>query len=210
MRIRSDSFHDMQPIPAEFAFGRPGDNGEHCVLAANRNPHLAWSDVPTGTRSFVLTCVDVDVPSVGDDVNREDRRVLTDLARVEFAHWLMIDIAAEFCEFGAGSCAEGVIARGKQNPRGPPGSSQGLNDFTGWFSGDTDMAGDYLGYDGPCPPWNDDRLHRYHFSVYALDVDTLALPARFTLADVRSAISGHVLAEAEIVGTYSLNAALRR
>ena len=72
------------------------------------------------------------------------------------------------------------------------------------------MAGDYYGYDGPCPPWNDDLLHHYHFHVYALGVETLGLSGRFTLADVRAAMSGHILAEAELTGTYTLNAALRR
>ena len=210
MHIRSKSFHDMQPIPAEFAFGKPGADGEPCVLSENRNPHLAWGDVPDGTRSFVLSCVDVDVPSIGDDVNREGRKLRADLPRVEFVHWLMIDIPSEFREFGAGSCAEGVVARGKREPHGPPGARQGLNDYTGWFAGDADMAGDYFGYDGPCPPWNDERLHHYHFRVHALDVPTLVVAEPFTLADVRRAMQGHVLAEAVVVGTYSLNAALRR
>ncbi|MBN8480978.1 MAG: YbhB/YbcL family Raf kinase inhibitor-like protein [Xanthomonadales bacterium] len=210
MHIRSKSFHDMQPIPSEFAFGKPGPDGEPCVLSDNRNPHLAWGDVPDGTRSFVLTCIDVDVPSVGDDVNREGRKVRADLPRVEFVHWLMIDIPAEFREFGAGSCADGVVARGKREPPGPPGARQGRNDYTGWFAADADMAGDYFGYDGPCPPWNDERLHHYHFRVHALDVPTLAVAEPFTLADVRRATQGHVLGEAVVVGTYSLNAALRR
>ena len=39
-----------------------------------------------------------------------------------------------------------------------------------WFASDKDMAGDYHGYDGPCPPWNDEIPHRYVFTVYALDV----------------------------------------
>ncbi len=210
MHIRSKSFHDMQPIPSTFAFGQPGANGEPCVLAPNCNPHLTWSDVPAGTRSFALTCVDLDVPSIGDDVNQAGRSVPATLARIEFVHWVMIDIPAEFRELAAGSCAEGVVARGKRDPVGPPGSRQGLNDYTGWFAGDADMAGDYLGYDGPCPPWNDERMHHYHFRVHALDIATLGLSGPFTLADARRAMSGHVLAEAVTVGTYSLNAALRR
>ena len=210
MHIRSKSFHDMQPIPAEFAFGKPGPNGEPCVFSDNCNPHLTWSDVPDGTRSFVLTCIDVDVPTVGDDVNQEGRSVRADLPRTEFVHWLMIDIPNEFREFGAGACAEGVVAHGKQETFGPPGSRQGINDYTGWFAGDESMRGDYYGYDGPCPPWNDERLHHYHFRVIALDVASLGLDGRFDIGDVRKAMEGHVLGEAEVVGTYSLNAALRR
>lgn len=209
MQIRSDSFEAMQPIPAEFAFGKPGENGEPCVLSDNRNPHLAWKNAPPGTRSFVLTCIDVDVPTVGDDVNQAGRSVAADLPRTEFVHWLMIDIPAEFGELGAGSCAEGVTAHGEQDPFGPPGSFQGINDYSGWFAGDPDMAGDYYGYDGPCPPWNDERLHHYHFRVHALDVASLGLSGRFDITDVRKAMAGHVLGEAEIVATYTLNPALK-
>ena len=59
---------------------------------------------------------------------------------------------------------------------------QGLNDYTGWFAGDAQMGGDYYGYDGPYPPFNDLRGHRYFFRLFALDVGTLDLPARFTLS----------------------------
>jgi Raf kinase inhibitor-like YbhB/YbcL family protein len=210
MRIRSDDFADMQPIAVEFAFGKPGPDGEPCVFAPNRNPHLAWSEVPQGTRSFVLICVDTDVPTRGDDVNQEGRHVPASLPRQEFFHWVMADIPAECRELGSGSCAEGVVAHGKRDPFGPPGAKQGINDFTGWFAGDKDMSGDYYGYDGPCPPWNDDLIHHYRFHVYAIDVATLGVSGRFTAADVRAAMQGHVLGEAVVTGTYTLNAALRR
>ena len=68
--------------------------------------------------------------------------------------------------------------------------------------------GTYLGYDGPCPPWNDARVHRYRFGVQALDVASLDVPERFTLEDVRQAAAGHVLAEVAITGRYTLNARL--
>ena len=100
-------------------------------------------------------------------------------------------------------------AKGKQQPAGPAGARQGLNDYTGWFAGDAQMGGDYYGYDGPYPPFNDLRVHRYFFRLFALDVAALDLPARFTAADVERAMQGHVLGEALVYGTYSLNAALR-
>jgi Raf kinase inhibitor-like YbhB/YbcL family protein len=210
MRVRSDDLEHMQPIPEEFAFGKPGAGGDPVALAANRNPHLAWSEVPDGTRSFVLLVVDTDVPTRGDDVNKEGRHVPASLSRTDFHHWVMVDIPRECRELGAGSCADGVVAHGRTNPPGPPGAKQGINDFTGWFASDPAMAGDYYGYDGPCPPWNDDLLHHYHFRVYALDVATLGLAGKFTAAAARNAMQGHVLAEAAITGTYTLNAALRR
>ena len=70
------------------------------------------------------------------------------------------------------------------------------------------MGGDYGGYDGPCPPWNDERMHRYRFVVYALDVDTLGLSGRFTGGTLREAVAGHVLASAELSACYTLNPAV--
>lgn len=210
MELRSDSFRDMQPIPEQFAFGKPGPGEEPVTLAANRNPHLAWSTPPARTRSFVLLCIDTDVPTSAENVNRAGVRVSASLPRTEFVHWLMTDIPADCEAVAAGSCSDSVVPRGKTTPPGPPGAHQGINDYTGWFAGDADMAGDYYGYDGPCPPWNDELMHHYHFRLYALDVPTLGLSGRFTVADARAAMQGHILAEAELTGTYTLNVALRR
>ncbi|MGH8146774.1 MAG: YbhB/YbcL family Raf kinase inhibitor-like protein [Rhodanobacteraceae bacterium] len=209
MQLHSNSFENGVRIPAEFAFGKPGDKGELCVLAANRNPHLAWSGAPDATKSFVLVCIDGDVPSEGDDVNQDGRTVPADLPRVDFAHWLMIDIPSTCTEITAGACSDGITPRGKREPHGPAGSRQGRNDYTGWFASDADMAGDWLGYDGPCPPWNDALLHRYHFRVHALDVPKLDLPAVFDWRELQTAFGDHILDQAEFVGTYSLNPAVR-
>jgi len=201
MHLRSDSFAEQAAIPPRFAFGRRGDP---VALSDNCSPHLAWRDAPAGTRGFVLTCIDMDVPSRGDDVNQVGRTVPVDLPRAEFVHWLMANIPAECGELAAGACSDEVTPRGKRAPIGPPGSVQGVNDYTGWFAGDADMAGTYLGYDGPCPPWNDERLHHYHFTLSALDAP-LSLRPGFDLAQLRAATAGHVLAQATLVGTYSLN-----
>ena len=206
MQIHSDSFQHNARIPVEFAFGKPGKPVE---LSANRNPHLAWRDAPAATRSFALVCIDGDVPSRGDDVNQAGRVVPADLPRVEFAHWLMIDIPPTCTAIAAGSCSDGITAHGKRTPNGPAGSRQGRNDYTGWFASDPAMAGDYLGYDGPCPPWNDALLHRYRFRVYALDVARLDLAHMFGWPELQTALRGHVLSQAEITGTYSLNPAVR-
>lgn len=208
MKIRSKSFDHRGPIPAEFAFGRAGnrDAGESPIeLAGNRSPHLAWDDVPDGTKSFALLCIDPDVPTVPELVNRDDAEVPEDQVRCDFVHWAMIDLPADCRELAAGTCGEGITPRGKSSPPGPAGARQGLNDYTGWFAGDADMKGDYLGYDGPCPPYNDLRMHRYFFRLFALDVEKLGLPEKFTAADVQRSVQGHVLAEALVYGTYSTN-----
>lgn len=203
MRLTSDSFENGRPIPPEFAAGRR--HGGQVGFSDNRNPHLAWSGAPEGTRSFVLLCVDPDVPTVPEMVGKEGVEIPADQPRGDFVHWVLVDIPASVHEIAAGSCSEGFTARGKRNPPGPPGSRQGLNDYTGWFAGDPDLAGDYFGYDGPFPPPNDLRLHRYFFRLFALDLERLELPERFGAADVQRALHGHVLAETAIHGSYSLH-----
>ena len=68
----------------------------------------------------------------------------------------------------------------------PAGTRQGKNDW------------DRIGYGGPCPPIG---RHRYFHKLYALDV---VLPdlGEPTKAVLEAAMKGHVLAEAQLVGTY--------
>jgi Raf kinase inhibitor-like YbhB/YbcL family protein len=207
MQLTSSSFGHGQRIPTEFAFGVP-DESEHLRLGPNRNPHLRWSGVPSSARSLVLLCVDSDVPTRADDVNREGRTVPASLPRADFHHWVMVDIPPAASEIAAGACSDGITARGKPAPAGPAGSRQGLNDYTQWFAGDSAMSGQYLGYDGPCPPWNDERLHHYHFVLYATDLERCPVEGAFTGPQVMAAIAGHVLAEARLTGTYTLNPAV--
>jgi Raf kinase inhibitor-like YbhB/YbcL family protein len=212
VQLRSDSFPNDGSIPGEFGFCVPAPaEAGHVALAPNRNPELRWSEAPPGTRSFALICHDPDVPSKGDDVNQEDRTVAKALARVDFFHWVLVDIPASVTQIAAGSHSEGVTPRGKRPGPAPGGEGrQGVNDYTGWFAGDPDMRGDYGGYDGPCPPWNDEIVHHYHFTIYALDVESLDLSGNFTGQDALAAMQGHVLDQASWVGTYTLNPELRR
>ncbi len=208
MKITSSSFADGQRIPGEYAFAVPHAQN-HIELSSNRNPHLEWSGAPAGTKSFVLICHDYDVPSRGDDVNQEGRVVPASLPRVDFHHWVLVDIPASVTSIAAGAHSSAITARGKPGPQAPGGMRHGINDYTAWFAGDKDMGGDYHGYDGPCPPWNDEILHHYVFTVYALDVATCPVSGRFGGGDVLKAIEGHVLAKASITGTYALNPAVR-
>lgn len=208
MKLVSNDFADGARLPHEFAFGVP-DPVEHLRLGRNRNPHLAWSGAPAGTRSFVLLCIDTDVPTRADDVNKEGRVIPASLPRTAFHHWTMVDIPPTVTEIAAGACSDGIVARGKQSPPGPAGSRQGLNDYTHWFAGHPEMGGQWYGYEGPCPPWNDELLHHYHFIVYATDLDRCPVDGAFTGTDVERAIAGHVLAEARLTGTYSLNPSVR-
>ena len=204
MQLRSDSFAAGAAIPVRFAAGRP-DDASVVTFSDNVSPHLAWSDVPAGTRSLVLICHDPVVPSRGDDVNQPDREVPADLPRVDFFHWVMVDLPPVLTQLAEGEFSQGVTARGKAGPATRHGARHGLNDYTGWFAGSADMAGDYFGYDGPFPPFNDSLVHRYVFTLYATDLDRCPVDGAFTGAQVRAAIAGHVLAEASTEGTYTLN-----
>ncbi len=207
MQLSSNSFADGQRIPGDYSFCTP-DPARHVCLGSNRNPQLAWSGAPEGAKSFVVICHDPDVPSKGDDVNQEGRTVPASLPRVDFFHWVLVDLPASLSSIAEGEFSSEVTPRGKSGPAAAHGARQGINDYTAWFAGDHDMSGDYYGYDGPCPPWNDEIIHHYVFTVYALDIERLPLEGRFGGAEVRAAMAGHILAQASLTGTYTLNPAL--
>jgi Raf kinase inhibitor-like YbhB/YbcL family protein len=204
MNLTSSSFKDGARIPGEFAFAVP-DVKSHLSLSKNRNPQLAWDDVPGGTESFALIVHDPDVPSRGDDVNKEGREVPADLPRVNFYHWILLDIPRDAREIAAGSQSDGITAHGKRGPAAPGGLRHGINSYTGWFASDPAMEGDYYGYDGPCPPWNDAIVHHYIFTLYALDVERIEVDGHLTGDSVEKALEGHILARATLTGTYTLN-----
>ncbi|MBS1189680.1 MAG: hypothetical protein H6R10_1472 [Rhodocyclaceae bacterium] len=204
MKLTSSSFAEGQRLPGELAFCIP-DPAHHVCLGKNLNPQLAWSEAPEGTQSFAIICHDQDAPSQGDDVNREGRTVPAALPRVDFFHWVLVDLPAGLREIEAGEFSSEVAPRGKPGSQAAHGARQGINSYTEWFAGDNDMRGDYYGYDGPCPPWNDEIAHHYVFTLYALDIASVSVNGKLTGPLVRDAIRGHVLAEAKITGIYSLN-----
>jgi len=79
MRLWSDDFKDGTPIPEKCAY-----------RGKNLNPHLAWDEVPEGTRSFSLICNDPDAP-VGD-----------------WIHWLVHSIPADIREVPPGGPVPGT------------------------------------------------------------------------------------------------------
>lgn len=95
-----------------------------------------------------------------------------------WVHWVVYDLPADSAELPEAVPATETIAGG---------AKQGTNDFR------------KTGYGGPCPPPG--KPHRYFFTLYALDAPTSLRP-RATKADVLRAIEGHVLAQAELIGTY--------
>jgi len=202
MWLRSGDFSDGERIPGDNALNII-DPGDHSRFGGNKNPHLEWGDVPEGVLSFALLVIDVDVPTSPEDVNQEGREVPADLPRADFAHWALVDVESATLSVERGAYSDGVTPRGKAGRSDRP--REGVNDYTGWFSGDPEMGGTYKGYDGPCPPWNDSIIHHYVFTLYALDVDSLILSGDFTAADVEGAMEGHIIDSARLTGTYTLN-----
>jgi Raf kinase inhibitor-like YbhB/YbcL family protein len=208
MKFWSDSFADGAAIPPNYAFCAP-DPAARVKMSQNRNPHPAGSDLPKGTQSVVLICHDPDVPSKGDDVNKEGRTIPSSLPRVNFCHWVLVDMPASGSPIRDGEFSGGVTPKGKSGPLAPRGTRQGLNDYTIWFANDEKMKGDYFGYDGPCPPWNDSIPHHYVFTLFALDMEKCPVKRKFTGAEVVKAMQGHMLGSAKITGLYSLNPAVK-
>ncbi len=201
--ININSWENGTAIPAKFAFGKPGIDSPFAP-SENINPAIDWANAPEGTKSFAIICHDPDVPTSGEDVNQEGKTVPEDLPRVDFYHWVLVNISSDVSGLDEGVASKGITPRGKSVGQTPHGLA-GKNNYTEWFAGDTDMEGVYGGYDGPCPPWNDSIIHHYHFEVFALDIETLNLGGEFTGQDTLEAMKGHILASASHMGTYSMN-----
>jgi hypothetical protein len=95
-----------------------------------------------------------------------------------WVHWVLFNIPAEMR-----ALQEDVPAQAEL----PDGSTHGANSWK------------RTGYGGPCPPGG---THRYFFKLYALD-SKLNLEPGATKQDVLDAMEGHVLAQAELMGTFS-------
>ena len=205
-RVWSDSFPDGQRIPEGFAFAKISSTpDEHTVPAGNRNPQIAWSSPPAGTKSLILLCTDHDVPADFSSANKEGCTLPADAPRTDFHHWVLVDISPEESCIDPGTLSKGFVTHGKKGPACANGMRQGLNDYTKAFADDPEVRGKYYGYDGPCPPWNDLRPHGYVFTLYAVDFPLLQLSGPITAEDVLEAMKGHILASGSVTGMYSLN-----
>ena len=95
-----------------------------------------------------------------------------------WVHWVLYNLPAI-----ARGLAEGI----SKDSQLPDGARQGRNDFG------------ELGYNGPCPPRG--APHRYFFKLYALDCN-LKLKPRASKGELERAMKRHVLARAELVGSF--------
>jgi Raf kinase inhibitor-like YbhB/YbcL family protein len=147
--LTSSVFKHNGPIPSV-----------HTCEGEDTPPPLAWSEIPTGTKSLALIVDDPDAPDPA-------------APKMTYVHWVLYDIPPSARSLGTGEMH-------------PAGAREGLNDWK------------KRGYGGPCPPIG---RHRYFFKLYALDtvIGELSAP---TKADLEKAMKGHILAKAELIGTY--------
>ena len=197
MQLSVEGVGNKQPMSVEFAYCAPKQK-----FGGNTNPRVTWSNVPAGTKSLALLVVDHDVPVDRRKANKKGKVIAEKAIRQDFYHWVLADIPPTVTEINKGQDSKGVNADGKPTGKTPYGVT-GLNDYS------KAGAPQHGGYDGPCPPWNDARIHNYHFQLFALDVPSLKLDqhGRFTGSEVMGAMRGHILGQSEVVGSYTLNKA---
>lgn len=206
MQLSTTSFDNGGVLPARLAFAKV-DSARHISLSDNLNPALTWTQPPSGTESFVLICHDPDAPTIGEDVNQLGKTVAYTLPRANFFHWVLVDIPSSRRTIAEGEFSHGVVSGGKPEVLAAP-MRHGINDYTAWFATDATMTGQYFGYDGACPPWNDERVHHYIFTLYALSVSRCPLEGVLSGAAVQAAIAPFILAQAQLTARYTLNLAL--
>ena len=95
-----------------------------------------------------------------------------------WVHWVLYDLPVTATDLAEKVPASETLSFG---------AKQGINDFK------------RVGYGGPCPPPG--KPHRYYFKLYALEADLLLKP-RATKQELLRAMDGHILAEAQLGGTY--------
>lgn len=195
--LKVSGIEDGKPIPRKFAYCKPDGNGK-TINAANISPAIHWLNAPESAKSFVLLVVDPDVPADFTDANKDDKEIRANTPRQDFYHWVLADIPPNLLALYEAADSNAITPGGKPVGKRPYGIN-GKNDYAKVF------AGSYGGYDGPCPPWNDLRMHHYHFTLYALDIPSLRLPNPITGAQVKSAMEGHIIGKGEVVGTYTNN-----
>lgn len=183
--LRVDGINNGLLIPETYATSVPDGSGA-VKPGRNNRPAFFWSEPPVGTQAFAIMVVDRDVPADFSDANQPGRTIPADAERRSFYHWLLSDIPGDTSRISESEMPEGILGANDFGPR-----AQGKG-----------------GYDGPSPPWNDERVHRYHYIVYALDTRSLRLKPGFTGDEMQAALKGHVLGTAQVIGTYTTNARL--
>lgn len=190
-------------IPEKFAYCVATETEKSTSGTDNLSPGVHWTAGPKGTKSYALIMMDPDVPLDFSNAGKEGKTIAINARRQPFYHWAVVNIPA----------ANLAMVEGAGKPQAGSSSPAvfAVNDYL-VFSGaakSKENIEKHTGYDGPCPPWNDERVHHYHFKVYALDTETIAAPEPFMASQVLKLIKPHILAQGEKVLTYTLNPKLK-
>jgi Raf kinase inhibitor-like YbhB/YbcL family protein len=184
-------------LPLSTAFCMPKTSG---LVAQDRSPGIRWTAGPPGTKSYALIMVDPDVTADLSLMNKPGVTITADMPRQNIYHWILIDIPPNTLRLDPGVEGDGPTPGGKPIGPGKVGI-RGTNDYWPLFNKTPtmppEMKGPYGGFDGPCPPSNDEKVHNYKFVLYALDVPSLHLTGQFFAPAVIQAMQGHVLAQGE-------------
>ncbi len=206
LKVKVDSIKNGGTLANKYAFCVPAAQG-HTTAGSNINPSISWSKGPRGTKSYAVILYDTDSPAEHREMmNKEGMTMTADIKRHDFYHWVLADIAPKVTSIKEGADSSARVLHGK--PATPSAAGvKGLNDYTKVTAANDAMKGQYYGYDGPCPPWNDELVHHYHFTVYALSVSSLNLPKDFDGPAAQDAMKGKILAQGELLGLYTQNPA---
>lgn len=189
LRVTVEGIDAAGAIAEDYALCVATKDGKSEKTGKNLTPAIAWSGAPKETKSFAVFVIDPDVPADLSRLNKDGIAITEDEKRQDFYHYGVINLPATYAEL-----TETNAVHGKKLP-----NDLGHHRYV--------TPADAFG--GPCPPWNDARVHHYHFVVMALDVPSLALPENATVKDALAATKGRIIAQGEKIGTYTLNPKLR-
>jgi Raf kinase inhibitor-like YbhB/YbcL family protein len=144
---------------------------------------------------------DLDVPKDLGAIGRPGTMIAADVPRVPFIHWVLIDIPPSITHLNKGEESAG-FAPGPRPLGLTDHGRRGANVYSGYYPKGSPLAGPRGGYDGPCPPGNDLKTHRYVTQVYALNVRTLGLDGVFFGETAIQRMNGHVLASGAVTALY--------
>jgi phosphatidylethanolamine-binding protein (PEBP) family uncharacterized protein len=206
IRVHVDGVKHGKPIPAAQGLCISTADGKSDKVPVPLRPAMHWSGVPKEAASLAIFMMDPDVPADFTDAGKDGKTLANDAPRQDFYHYGLVNLDPSM-----------ISLPGGKSQVAPSNGRELVNDLglNGYVSPKT-------AYGGPCPPWNDERVHHYHFIVLALDKDApieAATAADCTAPSCQSDTakntfdrlinSPHVLAKGVTVGTYTLNARLR-
>ncbi|MDX1949566.1 MAG: YbhB/YbcL family Raf kinase inhibitor-like protein [Rickettsiales bacterium] len=187
--VKVENLENGLVLPSDFAYCEGKDKD-----GKNIRPEISWKNAPEGTKSFAVFVIDPDVPTDFTDANKQDKIIPATLARQNFFHFGMVNIPADISKIERG---EGR-GQAKQQPKF---GRLAINDYAAFYEPDAN----FIGWDGMCPPWNDEKVHRYIFVVYALKVEDIVVGKQFMAKEVFKKIADNAIGYGYQFGMFTRN-----